>query len=58
MLPQFPLEVGVAVSVAAKSRQLLTGEPSARGKAGFCTFKVSLQNCIDERVADLSCLNI
>lgn len=57
MLPQSPLEVGDAVtgavSVAANARQLLTGEPSARHKAGFCTF--SLQNCINEQVTELSC---
>ena len=59
MLPQSSLEVGVAVagavSAAANARQLLTGEPSARHKAGFCTFKVSFQNCISEQVTELSC---
>lgn len=54
-VPQSPLEVGVAVSVAANAWQLLIGECFARHKVEFCTFKVSLQNCISEHVTELSC---
>lgn len=59
MVPESPLEVDVAVagavSVAVNARQLCMGEYSAWQKARFCTFKVSLQNCINEQVTELSC---